>query len=44
MYNNKHYFSDVIAGAGIGILTTKAAYWINNKLFKNKDTHKPYPL
>lgn len=39
MYNNKHYFSDVIAGAGIGILTTKAAYWLNNKLFKSKGVH-----
>jgi hypothetical protein len=40
MYNNKHWFSDVIAGAGIGILSTKVAYWIypaiKRKLFKNK--------
>ncbi len=36
MYNNKHYFSDVLSGAGIGILTTKAAYWVNNKIFKPK--------
>lgn len=36
MYNNKHYFSDVIAGAGIGILSTKAGYWLNEKVFKNK--------
>ncbi|HTN21780.1 MAG TPA: phosphatase PAP2 family protein [Pelobium sp.] len=36
MYNNKHYFSDVLAGAGIGILSTKAAYWLNDKLFKGK--------
>ncbi|OJW81791.1 MAG: hypothetical protein BGO69_14895 [Bacteroidetes bacterium 46-16] len=44
MYNNKHYFSDVIAGAGIGILSTKAAYWINSKLFRNKGTHSVNPL
>ncbi|MBK0382834.1 phosphatase PAP2 family protein [Pedobacter sp. SD-b] len=35
MYNNRHYLGDVIAGAGVGILTTKAAYWINNKVFKS---------
>jgi len=26
MYNNRHWFSDVVAGAGIGILSTQAAY------------------
>lgn len=40
MYNNKHWFSDVIAGAGVGILSTKVAYWIypsiKRTLFKNK--------
>ena len=28
MYNNKHWLSDVVAGAGIGIMSTKIAYWI----------------
>lgn len=28
MYNNRHWFNDVIAGAGIGILCTQAAYWL----------------
>jgi hypothetical protein len=28
MYNNKHWFGDVAFGAGIGILSTKLAYWI----------------
>lgn len=28
MYNQKHYLSDVIAGAGLGILSTKLAYMI----------------
>ena len=40
IYNNKHWLTDVIAGAGIGILSTKAAYWmspyLNNKIFKSK--------
>jgi membrane-associated phospholipid phosphatase len=39
MYNNRHWLTDVVAGAGIGILSTKVAYWLYptvNKLFKNK--------
>ena len=40
MYNNKHWLGDVVAGAGIGILSTKVAYWISpvikRKFFKNK--------
>lgn len=26
--NNKHYLGDVVAGAGVGILSTQAAYWL----------------
>ena len=40
MQNNKHWLSDVVAGAGIGIASTKLAYWlypkIQHKLFKDK--------
>ncbi len=40
VYNNRHWVSDVVAGAGLGILSTKLAYWlypsIKQKLFKNK--------
>lgn len=40
LYNNKHWVSDVVAGAGFGILSTKLAYWIypaiKRKLFKDK--------
>ncbi|WEK17602.1 MAG: phosphatase PAP2 family protein [Candidatus Pedobacter colombiensis] len=32
MYNNKHWLSDVVAGAGFGILSTKVAYFIYPKL------------
>ena len=32
MYNNKHWFSDVAAGAGIGILSTRVSYWLYPKL------------
>ena len=39
IYNNRHWLTDVTMGAGIGILSTKIAYWmfpyINNKIFKN---------
>lgn len=40
LYNNKHWLSDVIAGAGVGIASTKLAYWlypkIQHKLFKDR--------
>ncbi|MCF6131217.1 phosphatase PAP2 family protein [Flavobacterium wongokense] len=41
IYNNKHWLTDVAAGAGIGILSTKVAYWINpwiqEKIFRSKE-------
>lgn len=44
IYNNKHWLTDVAMGAGIGILSTKAAYWlfpvINEKIFKSKSKNK----
>lgn len=40
MYNNRHWLTDVAAGAGIGILSTKIAYWVHpfikRNLFKDK--------
>ena len=39
--NNKHWVGDVIAGAGVGIISTKFAYWIypviKRKFFKGKE-------
>ncbi len=39
MYNNRHWLTDVLAGAGFGILSTKMAYWmfpyIKRLLFKD---------
>lgn len=39
--NNRHWFTDVVSGAGFGILSTKIAYWVHplikRKLFKNKE-------
>lgn len=29
MYNHRHWLTDVAAGAGIGIMSTKIAYWIH---------------
>ncbi|MCZ4693480.1 PAP2 family protein [Ancylomarina euxinus] len=41
--NNKHWFTDIMAGAGVGILSTKLAYcinpWLSQKIFKNKKTN-----
>jgi membrane-associated phospholipid phosphatase len=38
--NDRHWLTDVVAGAGIGILSTKIAYWVfpymNKHIFKNK--------
>lgn len=40
LYNNRHWFTDVVAGAGVGILSTKIAYWIHpyikKWIFKDK--------
>lgn len=41
MYNNKHWFNDVLAGAGVGILSTRVSYWlypkIKNLIVKDKN-------
>ncbi len=40
MYNNKHWFRDLLPGAGIGIISTRLVYWIypsiKRKFFKDK--------
>ena len=39
IYNARHWLSDVAMGAGIGILSTKIAYWVlpfvQNKIFSS---------
>jgi hypothetical protein len=39
IYNNRHWLSDVMMGAGIGILSTKVAYWtfpfIDSKILRS---------
>ena len=41
MYNNKHWFSDVVAGAGVGIASTQLSYWLYPKIKKAFSKNKP---
>lgn len=34
--NNKHWLADVLAGAGVGILSVNTIYWLEAKIAKNK--------
>ena len=40
VYNDRHWFNDVVMGAGIGMLSTKIGYWLlpfmKTKVFKSK--------
>ncbi|MGL5619367.1 MAG: phosphatase PAP2 family protein [Tannerellaceae bacterium] len=36
MANNKHWLSDVLVGAGIGILSTELGYYLGDLMFGNK--------
>ncbi|WP_233545727.1 phosphatase PAP2 family protein [Parabacteroides sp. AM08-6] len=36
MMNNRHWLSDVMVGAGIGILTTELGYYLADLIFKEK--------
>jgi membrane-associated phospholipid phosphatase len=38
MANNKHYLSDVLVAAGIGILSTKVTYWTHQYKWGKKNT------
>ncbi|MGN6294334.1 MAG: phosphatase PAP2 family protein [Chitinophagaceae bacterium] len=40
MANNRHYISDVLLGAGIGILSMKASYWTHQYKWGKKKTAK----
>ena len=41
LYNNKHWVGDVVAGAGVGMLSTKLAYWIYPAIKRNFFKDKP---
>lgn len=42
MYNNKHYLRDVVAGAGMGILSARLAYWLYPVIFHHDTGKKTY--
>lgn len=48
LYNDAHWFGDVVAGAGIGILSAKAANlvltWVQKRFFKNHKLQNVYKL
>ena len=40
VFNDKHWVGDIVAGAGIGILSTEIAYWLfplTSKWFSSKE-------
>ena len=40
--NNKHWLSDIMVGAGIGILSTEFGYFLADVLFKDKGITHSY--
>lgn len=40
IYNDRHYINDVVAGACIGVLSTKLAYWLYPRLFSRSECGK----
>lgn len=42
IYNDRHYLNDVVAGACIGVLSTKLAYWLYPKIFKKSECYKEH--
>lgn len=39
MANNKHWMSDVLIGAGIGIISTELGYYLGDLIFKDRGLH-----
>jgi membrane-associated phospholipid phosphatase len=47
VFNDKHWVGDVVAGAGIGILSTEIAYWlfpVTSKWFPSKNDRRAFSL
>lgn len=40
LYNNQHWLSDVLAGAALGMISTKMIYWIKKKKDDRKKANK----
>lgn len=36
IYNNRHWFNDVLAGAALGYMSTAFAYWLYPKIFRRR--------
>lgn len=36
IFNNRHWLSDVMVGAGIGVVATEVGYWLGDLIFKDK--------
>lgn len=41
MVNNRHWLSDVLMGAGLGIFSTELGYWLADLIFKEKGLKTP---
>ena len=41
MANNKHWLSDVMTGAGVGIVATEMGYYLTDLIFKQRGLNKP---
>lgn len=41
MYNNEHWLGDVLAGAAIGMASTKFIYWMKGRIKEKKKTSAP---
>lgn len=39
MANNKHWLSDVLVGAGVGVISTELGYYLADLIFKDKGIH-----
>ena len=40
--NNRHYLSDVVVGAAVGILTAELAYWATDAIFNDRKLFKSH--
>ena len=41
LMNNKHWISDVLVGAGIGILSTELGYYLTDLIYKDRGLRRP---
>lgn len=39
--NNRHWLSDIVVGAGVGILSTEFGYWLGDIIFKDRGLIRP---